>query len=169
MRLSGCAWEQGLKGESFYGFCDALYKQVIGSAADERPYQGDQAAAGPGAHAQEEAFGNIFQYGAGHHKAGFDADGNSYDRHKFVESDVVRSPAMVNDAKGDAELLGKVVEHVNGKTDEKGNGAAETCYGARTGCQPGTMFYIGVDPHFVDAFFYAMLIDAVKDAFEAYF
>lgn len=160
---------QRLKRESFYRFADALYKKVIGSTANQRTDQGDQTAAGPGAHTQQEAFGNIFQYGAGHEKASFDADGDGDDRHKFVECDVIRPPAMVNDAKGDAELLGKVIEHVYGNAEDKSNGAAETCYGTCSGCQPGAMFYIGVDAHFVDAFFDAMLIDAVEHAFEAYF
>ncbi len=160
---------QRLKRESFYRFPDALYKKVIGSTADQRSDKGDQAAAGLCAHSQEEAFGNIFQYGAGHEKTGLDADGDGDDRHKFVESDVICSPAIVNDAKSDAELLGKVIEHVYGNAQNKGNGAAETRYGASTGCQPGAMFYIGVDAHFVDAFFNAMLIDAIEHAFEACF
>lgn len=161
--------QRGLKRESFYRLADALYKKVIGSTTDQRSDQGDQAAAGLCAHAQKEAFGNIFQYGAGHEKTGFDADGDSDDRHKFVERDVIRSPAIVNDAKSDSELLGKVIEHIYRNAQDKGNGAAETCYGSGTGCQPGAMFYIGVDAHFVDAFFNAVLIDAVEHAFEAYF
>lgn len=153
-----------LEGKLFDRLANSFDEEIVGGAADEGAGNRNKPAADAGAHSDQQTFGDIFQYGAGHDQTCFDTDGDGNDRHEFFEGDTIGAAAMVNDAESDAELLGKIVEHVRGDADDHGKRTAKAgqCPGA--GGQPGTMFYKGVDAHFVDAFFYAILVDAVEDS-----
>jgi hypothetical protein len=63
-------------------------------------------------------------------------------------------------------LLRNIVKHVERKTHQQGSRSPHACDSAGACGQTGAMLDKSIQPHGVDASFYTMLIDAIKDTFK---
>ena len=113
-RDKGECGASALKGELFHGGADTADKKVIGCSADKGANDGHQPAYGGLAQTEEELSRDIFEQAAGGDEAGFESDGYRDHGHKFFKTERIDSAPGVNDGQCHPELLGDVIEEIEG-------------------------------------------------------
>jgi hypothetical protein len=152
-----------LKREFFHGGADAADKEIVGCAADEGAHNGHQAAYGGLAQAEEEFFGDIFEQATGGDQACFESDGNGDDCHESFKTHGIGATAGINDGQCHAELLGDVIEEIEGQSQDHGGSSADAGDSPGGSGDAGAMLDITVETELVYAFFDAILVDAIED------